>query len=55
MLLGAEDRVVPKAHGEVYANAIPNAQIELVPDAGHALLFEKMDAGVAAIERFLAA
>jgi pimeloyl-ACP methyl ester carboxylesterase len=55
VLLGAEDRVVPKAHGEVYANAIPNAQIELVPDAGHALLFEKMDAGVAAIERFLSA
>jgi pimeloyl-ACP methyl ester carboxylesterase len=55
VLLGDQDRVVPRAHGEAYAQAIPDARIELVPDAGHALLFEKMDAGIAAVDRFLSA
>jgi pimeloyl-ACP methyl ester carboxylesterase len=53
VLLGAHDRVVPRAHGELYASKIPNARLQVMPDAGHALLHERAEAGVAAIERFL--
>ncbi len=55
VLLGAEDRVVPRAHGELYASRIPDACLEIVPAAGHALLIERVAAGVSAIERFLLA
>jgi pimeloyl-ACP methyl ester carboxylesterase len=53
VLLGEEDRLVPRAHGERYASDIPDATLKAIPAAGHALLFEEMEAGIAAIEQFL--
>ena len=40
VLWPAADRVVPKAHCERYAERIPNARLEVVPDAGHAVFIE---------------
>lgn len=53
VLLGAEDKVVPRAHGARYAEAIPNATLEMMPAVGHANLMEKPEESVAAILRFL--
>ncbi len=54
VLLGARDRVVPRAHGEFYSRHIANSQLKEIPNAGHALLLESLDEGVAAIEQFFA-
>jgi pimeloyl-ACP methyl ester carboxylesterase len=35
VLWGAEDRLIPAAHGEAYAELIPGARLELVPECGH--------------------
>jgi pimeloyl-ACP methyl ester carboxylesterase len=32
---GAADRIIPPAHGHAYADAIPGARLEIIPDAGH--------------------
>jgi pimeloyl-ACP methyl ester carboxylesterase len=32
---GADDRLIPKANGELIARRIPDARLHLVPDAGH--------------------
>jgi pimeloyl-ACP methyl ester carboxylesterase len=47
---GVDDRVVPLAHGELYASAIPEATLTLVPDTGHLPLLEQPEAVVAALE-----
>jgi pimeloyl-ACP methyl ester carboxylesterase len=54
VLLGARDRVVPRAHGELYSRSIANSRLQEIPSAGHALLLESLDEGVAAIEQFFA-
>lgn len=38
---GARDGVVPRDCGEQYAELIPGARLEVVPDAGHALDMER--------------
>jgi pimeloyl-ACP methyl ester carboxylesterase len=43
---GAEDRLVPPAHGRAYADGIPGARLELIPRCGHMPIFE-------ATERFV--
>ncbi|MGA3185361.1 MAG: alpha/beta hydrolase [Candidatus Dormibacteria bacterium] len=32
---GEADRIIPPEHGDAYARAIPGAQLQLIPDAGH--------------------
>jgi pimeloyl-ACP methyl ester carboxylesterase len=32
---GAADHMVPVEHGEAYSQAIPGAQLQIIPDAGH--------------------
>lgn len=54
VLLGGQDRVVPRAHGELYARQIANSRLQEIPAAGHALLLESLDQGIAAIEQFFA-
>jgi pimeloyl-ACP methyl ester carboxylesterase len=54
VLLGARDRVVPRAHGELYSRQIANSQLREIPNAGHALLLESVDEGLSAIEQFFA-
>jgi pimeloyl-ACP methyl ester carboxylesterase len=32
---GEDDRLIPKANGELIARGIPGARLHLIPDAGH--------------------
>lgn len=54
VLLGAQDQIVPRAHGEFYSKHIANARLKAIDNAGHALLIEGLDDGIAAIEQFFA-
>lgn len=38
---GADDEVFPIEHSRALAAAIPNARLEIVPNVGHGLLFER--------------
>ncbi len=40
VVAGAEDGLVPLAHAETYAAEIPDAELVVVPDAAHWLIFE---------------
>jgi pimeloyl-ACP methyl ester carboxylesterase len=53
LLWGAEDRLVPPAHGEAYREALPDARLMLLPDCGHMAPLECPDAFAAAIIAFL--
>jgi pimeloyl-ACP methyl ester carboxylesterase len=54
-LWGEHDPVVPRAHGERYAELIAGARLEVVADTAHAPLLERPEATVAAITDFLEA
>jgi pimeloyl-ACP methyl ester carboxylesterase len=47
------DRIVPRAHAERYAQLIPGAGLETIPDCGHALHLEQPQAVAHAVGRFL--
>jgi pimeloyl-ACP methyl ester carboxylesterase len=53
VLWGAEDRLIPLAHGELYARGIPGARLVVLPGCGHLPVFEAMDSFVAHTVRFL--
>jgi pimeloyl-ACP methyl ester carboxylesterase len=40
VLWGADDGVVPRAHGERYAERIPDAKLVIVPEVGHLPVLE---------------
>jgi pimeloyl-ACP methyl ester carboxylesterase len=48
-----QDRVVPRAHAERYAQLIPNARLETIADCGHALGQERPEEVAAAVAGFL--
>jgi pimeloyl-ACP methyl ester carboxylesterase len=54
-LWGEHDPVVPRVHGERYAELIAGARLEIVPDTAHSPLLERPQATVAAIADFLEA
>jgi len=41
LVWGSEDRLVSPAHGEMLAREIPDARLEVIPAAGHAVAIEK--------------
>lgn len=41
LIWGDTDRLIPPAHGEFYAKHLPNARLEILPQCGHMLPFEK--------------
>ncbi|MCE9528018.1 MAG: alpha/beta hydrolase [Planctomycetales bacterium] len=41
VLWGRQDKLIPLAHGEFYANHIPIARLEIIENCGHMLPFEK--------------
>jgi pimeloyl-ACP methyl ester carboxylesterase len=49
---GAADRMVPLAHGHAYADGIPGARLEIIPDAGHLPQLETPDKLVKLIREF---
>lgn len=52
-LLGAESPIPPQQAGRATADRIPNAWVEMVPDAGHFLWLEKPGAVRAALDRLV--
>lgn len=46
---GAEDRVFPPEHSRAITAAIAGAELKIVPDTGHGLLFERPDVVIDAI------
>jgi pimeloyl-ACP methyl ester carboxylesterase len=56
VIWGADDRMVPSAHGEAYAAGLPGAAgLTLIAGAGHAALLDQPDATADALIAFLAA
>ena len=55
VVAGAQDGLVPLAHAETYAAEIPGAELAVVPDAAHWLIFEQPDQLVALTRAFLTA
>ncbi len=53
VLWGREDRLLPLACGEYYAEHIPQARLEVVERCGHMLPFEQVEAFVEQTTRFL--
>jgi pimeloyl-ACP methyl ester carboxylesterase len=53
ILWGQADRLIVPAYAQRWASLIPNAVVELVPDAGHMLPYEQPQALVGAVSRFL--
>jgi pimeloyl-ACP methyl ester carboxylesterase len=53
VLWGDDDRLVSIEHGRRYAERIPNAELKVIPDSGHALLDEQPEAVVNEIGAFL--
>ena len=41
---GDDDRIVPLSAGRRYAEALPNARLEIIPDCGHLIELERPDA-----------
>lgn len=52
LYMGARDRLVPAATGARLAQALPHAQLQLIPGAGHAPFVSQPRAFVEALERF---
>jgi len=55
VLWGASDHVVTKEYGRAYAAAIPNAEFELVAEAGHLPWLEQPAETFRRVDRFVAA
>lgn len=53
VVCGENDALKPVAHSRALAAAVPNAELVIVPGAGHAVVIEKPDEVCAAIESFL--
>jgi len=52
LVWGAQDRLVPPSYAEAYRKHLPAAELHLIPDCGHMLMFEKEAEFVAAVARF---
>jgi len=55
VLCGKQDRLIPPAHGELYAQQIPGAKLEILADCGHMLPLEQPGKFVARTSEFLKA
>ena len=53
VMSGQADPIVPPANARILAARIPDAQLELMPSAGHLLLMEHADECAAIIAKFL--
>jgi pimeloyl-ACP methyl ester carboxylesterase len=54
VLWGAEDRLIPPVYAARWAELLPRATVEIIPEAGHMLPYERAEAFAAAVGRFLA-
>lgn len=53
VLHGADDQIIPLQESQAMAAAIPNALLEIIPDAGHLIPLEQPELTNASIRRFL--
>lgn len=53
VLWGREDKLIPLAHGEYYAEHIPGAELKVFDQCGHMLPFEMQHEFVRAVDEFL--
>ena len=53
VLWADDDRLIPPAHADAWAAAIPGAQKQIIAESGHMLPFEKPDAWAAAVLQFV--
>ena len=53
VIWGERDGMVPRAHGETYAQRIPNAKLAVVPGAGHSAQVEKPAETAQLVSQFL--
>ena len=51
---GAEDRLIPPVYARRWAELVPSATVEILPQAGHMLPYERPEAFAEAVSRFLA-
>ncbi len=52
LLWGDHDRLVPPAYGEAYRKHLPHAELKLIPNCGHLLMFEREAEFVEAVAKF---
>jgi len=53
VLWGRDDKLIPLAHGEYYAQHIRGAKLEVFDECGHMLPYEKTDAFVRLVTQFV--
>lgn len=53
VVTGADDTIIPPAESETLANGIPDAQLRVIPNAGHLVAFERPDELNAALKEWL--
>jgi pimeloyl-ACP methyl ester carboxylesterase len=53
VLWGRNDKLIPLACGEYYADQIPKAELQVVEECGHMLPFEKVDEFVDRTMKFI--
>ncbi len=54
VIAAANDRIIPRAHCERYVAAVPDAELVVIENCGHALYGERPDAVATAVAEFLA-
>ena len=54
VIWGETDRFVPHAHGETYAERIPDAELKIISGAGHSAQVEKPEEAARLVVEFLA-
>lgn len=55
VLCGTDDQMTPLRHAQFLANAIPNAVLKLIPDAGHMVMLEQPQTVAQALSEFVSA
>lgn len=50
---GEKDNFVPRSHGEMYAERIPNSELKIIPGAGHSAHVEKPGETAKLVREFL--
>ncbi|MBA3654427.1 MAG: alpha/beta hydrolase, partial [Actinobacteria bacterium] len=53
IIWGAKDKLIPASYADDFAAAIPNARTEILDDAGHMVILERLDDFVAMVTRFV--
>jgi pimeloyl-ACP methyl ester carboxylesterase len=51
LIWGESDRLIPPVYADAFKKALPNAEVQLIPEAGHMVSFEKTAAVAAVIQR----